>query len=219
MSYFFFMDKTLLPVAPPKMQIKLNNKNKTVNLINDGEVNILKSPGLTEVSFEVLLPNAQYPFANYFMGFQASDHFLNLFNRWKVNFNPFQFIVCRMNHNYDFLFDTNLKVAMEDYEIIEDANNGSDVIASIRLKQYKPYATKTLDVKTNKDGTKTATIKTARETTKEIPQIHKVIAGQTLWQICKAKLGDGSRWQEIAKLNNITNPNALNVGQVIKFVK
>ena len=220
MSYYFFMDKTQLPVPPAKMQIKINNKNKTINLINDGEVNILKTAGLTEVSFEVLLPNSQYPFANYFTGFQNSEHFLNGFKQLKTSFSPFQFIVCRMGgKTLDFLFDTNLKVALEDYEIIEDANNGLDVLVSIKLKQYKPYATKILNVKTDANGKQTATVEQARETTKKTPSVYKSVAGQTLFEICKKQLGNGSKWQEIAKLNNIINPNRLDAGQVIKFVK
>lgn len=220
MSYYFFMDKTQLPVPPAKLQLKINNKNKTLNLINDGEVNILKTPGLTEVSFEVLLPNSQYPFASYFTGFQKSDYFLSMFSKFKSTYAPFQFIVCRMGaRTLDFLFDTNLKVALEDYEIIEDANNGTDVLTSVRLKQYKPYATKVLNVQTGADGAKTASVEQKRQTSREIPSIYKTIAGQTLLEICKKQLGDGSRWSEIAKLNGIINPNSLSPGQVIKFVK
>jgi hypothetical protein len=214
------MGTTQLPVPPAKMQLKINNKNKTLNLINDGEVNILKTSGLTEVSFEVLLPNSQYPFANYFTGFQKSDYFLSKFSQLKTTYTPFQFIVCRMGaRTLDFLFDTNLKVALEDYEIIEDADNGLDVLTSVRLKQYKPYATKVLNVKTDADGTKKASVDKKREANKELAKKYKVIAGQTLLEICKKQLGDGSKLQEIAKLNNIVNPNSLDPGQVIKFVK
>jgi LysM repeat protein len=214
------MNRTQLPVTPAKMQLKINNKNKTLNLINDGEVNILKSPGLSEVSFEVLLPNSQYPFANYFTGFQKADYFLNTFKQLKTSFAPFQFIVCRMGmKTFDFLFDTNLKVALEDYEVIEDADNGLDVLVQVRLKQYKPYATKILNVKEDADGKKKATVDKKREVNKEIAKKYKAVANQTLFEICKKQLGDGSRWKEIAALNNIINPNSIEPGQVIKFVK
>lgn len=217
MSYYFFMGQTQLPVPPGKLQLKINNKNKTITLINDGEVNILKNPGLTEVSFEVLLPNSRYPFATYFGGFREPDYFLSGFKKMKTSVDPFQFIVCRMSPRYEFLFDTNLKVGLEDYDIIEDAGNGLDLLVSVRLKQFKPHVTKVLNVKTAEDGTKTASIEQKRETSKEIPQAYKVVAAQTLFEICKKQLGNGSRWQEIAKLNNIANPNSLESGQVIKF--
>ena len=55
----------MLPVPPPKMETKINGQNKTINLINEGEVNLLKTTGLTDISFTCLLPNSQYPFASY----------------------------------------------------------------------------------------------------------------------------------------------------------
>ena len=54
MSYYFFLGNTMLPVPPPRMNTKINGKNKTINLINEGEVNLIKTPGLTEISFDFL---------------------------------------------------------------------------------------------------------------------------------------------------------------------
>lgn len=39
----------------------------------------------------------------------------------------------------------------------------------------------------------------------------------TLWNIAIKYLGNGARWTEIAKLNNITDPRKLRVGQVLKI--
>ena len=44
-----------MPVAPSKLQLKIKNQNKTVTLINESEVNIIKSAGLTEITFDLLL--------------------------------------------------------------------------------------------------------------------------------------------------------------------
>ena len=35
-----YFDKCLFPVTPEKISIKINGNNKTVNLINEGEINI-----------------------------------------------------------------------------------------------------------------------------------------------------------------------------------
>jgi hypothetical protein len=219
MSYFFFLDKVQLPVSPSKLQLKINNKNKTLTLINDGEVNILKTPGLTEVSFRALLPNVQYPFATYTDNFQKADYYLSKLESLKTSLQPFQFICSRMKPgSLDILSDTNLTVTLEDYEIIEDAANyGLDVAVNIKLKQYRPYATKTLNVKTAADGSKAASIEQKRQTDKTTPKTHTVKKGETLWAICKKELGDGSKQQEVAKLNNISNPNTLQTGRVIKL--
>ena len=44
---------------------------------------------------------------------------------------------------------------------------------------------------------------------------HTVVAGDTLFNIAKQYLGDGNRYQELAKANNIANPDHIEVGQVI----
>ena len=38
-GYDMYFDKCLFPVTPEKISIKINGNNKTVNLINEGEIN------------------------------------------------------------------------------------------------------------------------------------------------------------------------------------
>ena len=44
MAYDFYMDDMLLPVSPGELKVKHNGRNETVTLVNDGEVNIIKTP-------------------------------------------------------------------------------------------------------------------------------------------------------------------------------
>ena len=53
-----------MPITPSKVTVKINNQNKTMTLINGEEINILKAAGLSDVSFELLLPQVSYPFTN-----------------------------------------------------------------------------------------------------------------------------------------------------------
>lgn len=48
---------------------------------------------------------------------------------------------------------------------------------------------------------------------------YTVKKGDTLWAIAKKYLGSGSKYQQLAKWNNISNPNLIYVGQVIKLNK
>ena len=194
--------------------------------MNEGEVNVLKKPGLTDIEFEVLLPNVQYPFSVYPNGFQPSTTYLDQLEQLKVNQKPFPFIVNRMLPNGKLLFDTNMIVSLEDYEILETVDNGFDVTVRINLKQYQEYGTKRLNIKktttpstsSKAKETKKATVVKKRSTTsKKIPKTYTVKSGDTLWGICKKELGDGSKYPEIAKLNNIKNANVIRVGQVIKL--
>lgn len=46
---------------------------------------------------------------------------------------------------------------------------------------------------------------------------HTVRSGESLWQIAADRLGDGRRYAEIARLNNLANPNRLAIGQVLRL--
>lgn len=146
MAYYFYMGKMLCPVAPSKLQLKIQNENKTLTLINEGEVNILKKAGLTDISFDLLLPNVKYPFATYKSGFVNAKVFLEQLEKMKTDKKPFQFIVTRTLPNGKMLFNTNMKVSLESYDIKEDSKEGFDVIVSIKLKQYKEFGTKTCNI-------------------------------------------------------------------------
>ena len=218
MAYNFYMDGIQLPIAPSKIQTKIKNTNKALVLVNEGEVNFLKEPGLTEIDFDVMIPQTKYPFAIYPDGFKRASYYLDLFKRLKVDKKPFQFIVSRVSPGGDLLFDTEILVSLEDYSFTEDAKNGLDLMVDISLKQYREYGTKTLRVTTaSNTGVVKAKVVMPRQTTKDIPKTYTVKKGDKLWTICKNQLGDGAKYTEIAKLNKLANSNLIYEGQVLKL--
>lgn len=50
-------------------------------------------------------------------------------------------------------------------------------------------------------------------TPKSSAKYHTVVKGDTLWAIAKKYYGDGNKYPEIARANNIANPNIISVGQ------
>lgn len=226
MSYYFFIDTMMLPVPPPKMSIKVHNKNKTINLINEGEVNLIKEAGLTEISFDARLPNSKYPFANYdssladsladslltpifgsSFSFKKADYFLDNFKTAKKNKNPIRLIISRMSLDYLMLFDTNMLVTLEDYAVNEDAKEGFDVIVPLKFKQYKPYGTKECEVTKDENGQEHLTVKENREATDMVtPAVYKIRNEQSIWEVCKGVSGGKLNWRQIMAQNGITNP-------------
>ncbi|MCX4292347.1 LysM peptidoglycan-binding domain-containing protein [Otoolea muris] len=220
-GYDFYLNKCLLPVAPPKLSVKINNANETVTLINEGEINILKKAELTDIEFECRIPQEKYPFAVYKSGFKGADYFLDYFESLKTSKKPFQFIVCRKRPTGKRLFDTNIKVSMEDYKITEDAKNGFDVLVKIKLKQWRDYGTKTVNISFNMEKPK-ASVEPQREaTTSPAPaaaQTYTVVKGDCLWNIAKKFYGNGSKYSIIYNANKSViggNPNLIYPGQVL----
>lgn len=219
MAYSFFLDGVLLPVTPGSLQVKIKNQNKTVSLLNEGEVNFLKLPGLSEVQCDALLPQVSYPFAN--GGREPADFYLSRLERLKTGKKPFQFIVSRVTHGGKLLFDTNMKVSLEDYEISEDAEDlGTDVRVKVSLKQYRDFGTKTVTLEQPKAAGETPAAAVTQERAAESapkPKTYTVQKGDCLWNIAKKHCGDGTKWKELAGLNadKIVNPNLIYPGQVL----
>lgn len=220
MAYYFFLGaKMPLPVTPGALKITTPSKNETVTLINDGEINILKQQGLREISFEFMLPQQKYPFANYTIADNyTASAYIGALILLKESKEPFQFIVTRMTPKGKVIFYTNITAQIEDFTLDEDADaNGLDVMCSITLKEYKHYETKTVTITEATNGKKTATVTKPRADTKPTPKTVTVKKGDTLWNLCKKHLGDGSKYKEVAKLNKLANPNLIYPNQVLRL--
>lgn len=207
MAYYFFLDGTMLPVTPAKMNTKIRNQNKTVELINESQVNILKDAGLTEISFEALFPNIKYPFAAYTDGFKGASYYLDLLERLKVKKKPFQFIVVRKTPTGRVLSYTNMKVSLEEYEVKESAKDGFDIPVSIELKQYRSYGAKTATIKSSSSGTSNVKTNSNRDS-KESAKAYTIQSGDTLWNIAKQEYGDATDWKNIYEANKSTIESA-----------
>lgn len=222
-AYDCYLSDCLLPVTPEKIDMKVNNANKTVTLINEGEINILKKAELTDIEFECIIPQVNYPFAVYKSGFKDASYFLDIFENLKTSQEPFQFIVCRKLPSGKELFNTNIKVSMEDYKITEDAGEGFDLTVKISLKQYREYGTKTVNIKVSKSKSKPKASKKPKRETKNSPKptttkTYTVVRGDCLWNIAKKFYGSGAKYTIIYNANKGViggNPNLIRPGQVL----
>lgn len=209
MSYRLYLDGVLMPVTPAKITLKINNQNETATLLNGEEINRLRAAGLSEVSFELLLPQGAYPFVNGTAG-RVSDY-LTLLERLKTEQKPFSFILNRGARHY-----TDLTVSLEHYEVVEDAADGGDSRVKVSLKQYRPYGVKR--VKLTAEGRGTVTPARSDHTAPRVTE-YTVKRGDCLWNIAKKYLGDGARYKEIYELNRgkIRNPNLIYAGEVLRL--
>jgi LysM repeat protein len=214
--YQVYMGRTLLPIAPSKLTLKIKNQNKTLNLINEGEVNVLKDAGLTEIDFDVLAPAVRYSFATYKNRFRSPAYVTDKFEELKVSKEPFQFIVSREMPDGRLLFDTDIKVSLESYTITEQSSEGFDLKVSIKLKQYRPYSTKIVKV-VDDSATVTETRDTSTSPAPKQETTYTVKEGDCLWNIARSIYGDGAKYTKIYEANKdkIINPNLIYPNQVL----
>ncbi len=216
MAYDLYLNGVLMPVTPGKIQTKLKGNNKTIELINEGEVNVIKPSGLTEFSFELLFPNQRYPFANYQGGYRNAKYYIDILQGLKDNGSKFQFILSRHRSNGSNLGNIDVTVTVEDLTITDEAKEGFDLKASIKLKQWKPYGTKVFTITDN------ATIQSESQRTPSADApatggTYTVKKGDSLWKIAKQFYGNGADYTKIAGSNTDTvkNPNLIYPGQVL----
>ncbi|MTI56161.1 LysM peptidoglycan-binding domain-containing protein [Geosporobacter ferrireducens] len=208
-----------LPVNPDRLTVQINSKNKTISLIELGEVNVLKDPGLTEISFNILLPGQKYLLIE---DFKTPEFYLEKFKQYKKDKKPIRWIVSRDMGS----FDMNMEVSLEDYTFEERAGEEGDIYVSLKLKEYKHYETKVLSIQSIVAATtpgvneppKVLATEAVQRATKEPEKTYTVKSGDSLWAIAKLQLNDGSKYAEIARLNNIKNPNTIYPGQTLRLV-
>ena len=125
--YYFYLGDVLLPVTPSKMTTKIKNKNKTLELANGGDLNIPKSPGLTEISFEALLPSTPYSFARYQNGatFRSPAFYIDWLEKLNTERKPFDFLVIR-SVSARVLLQYAAKLRTIQSEILRDLDGNDD---------------------------------------------------------------------------------------------
>lgn len=210
--YHFILDNILLPVAPESLTMSVKNQNISFNLINDGEVNLVKSAGLTSVKFQALLPQVEYPFAQYLSGFRSADYFIDFLQNLKATKKVFQFMVVRFHANSNQYHTTNLRVALENFTTIEKASNGADILVEITLKEYVDFSTKTCNISFDDYTISTSTIRETNNSpissnssgtsnSSNSAKSYTVVKGDCLWNIAKHFYGDGSKYPTIYNAN------------------
>lgn len=199
---FYFSDGSdvlTFPITPGELNIRVGSNNKVVTLINEGDINILKSPSLIEVEFEARFPMRKYPYSRNASSFQS---YMDKFTELKEEKKSFRFIVARSTPNGKRTWDTNLLMALEDFDVGESADEGDDVLISFKLKQYKEYGVTSIKTKST-ESTTTSTSNKARSTSNKASssQSYVVKSGDCLWNISKKFYGKGSDWTKIYNAN------------------
>lgn len=191
-----------LPVTPDSFSIDHGIRMETINIHTLGDVNIAGYSTLATIKIDCLFPLASYPFVN---GNTVFDpyYYVSTVQKWCDDRKLLRFVIS----NTPF----NIPVKVESISCSEkDGTN--DVYAAITLREQRVL--NAVSVQTTAAGSNTG--RTSTENSGAKPS-YVVKSGDTLSAICKNAYGDASLYPKVAKYNNISNPNLIRVGQVIKL--
>lgn len=210
MSYTCYLNGVQWP-TPEKLTVKIKGQNKTLILLNEGEINFLRAPGLTEIVVPFTMPMLS--------GTRSPEYYLNILEKLKTGKTAAWFKLVRLSPNGRTLYDTNMKVSVEDYNIVEDAKEGLDVSVDVNLKQWRSYGTETITVEQPAAKEEKATVSVTKErdaSTAPTTKTYTVKKGDTLWAIAAKYYGSGAQYNKIynANTDKISNPNLIYPGQV-----
>lgn len=222
--YQVYVGGFLLPITPDKIMVHIANKNRVMELVDGSEVNVMNAPGLSEISFEVLLPRVSYPFA---FSTISTEEFLTLFERLKVEKKTTSIYIIRDKALQSARNSGFSKLTLEEYSIEEAAENGRDLKVSLEFKKYVPpkYIRLAPAKGISKGGTMpVVAVKRGKEETvgdvlkKVAPLYHMVQKGDTLIRLAQKYYGDGKKYTVIAKLNHLKYPYTIYDGKRIRIL-
>ncbi|WP_163853952.1 peptidoglycan-binding protein LysM [Paenibacillus elgii] len=236
-----------LPVNPESIEIKEEGQGKTYNIVGKGggteetragEINVIQSPKLREVSFSSFFPSADsnYPFI--VKGIrdlvdEKKKHindpiyepmkYVRDIRRWMETKHPirFMYIVRREGAgNKQFSDkDLNFPASIEKFDWKEVAGSPGDIEYSISLKEYVFYSARNIQPVVGDKGKTVLIQKPDRPKERDIPETYALVKDDYLIKVALKFFNDSSRAREIQKLNKIPDSKLryLPIGMLLKL--
>lgn len=190
-----------LAVNPKQIQVSSDNGDKSIDLLNIGTVMLPGHRNPVKISIQTFLPAPGSPF---YRGV-SPDSMISMVEKAKNGRKSIRIIISGTNVNHKFIVNSAAATYTEGQDDVqvawsftEDRFSGIAAVASM-ANRY------------------TATGISQRPDTQETPKSVTVKRGDTLWGFAVQYYGDGTRWQDIARQNGITDPKKLSVGKVLEI--
>lgn len=132
-AYQVYINNTLLPQTPTAITISNSNHNEEITLANGQSYTLLKLDGCQtfEFDFEIPLETNTLTFDNSLEGIRF---YTDLVWTLKSKREPIRLTILRTNEQPS----TDVRVALEDYSYVEDAENSNAYTFSLKFIEYSP---------------------------------------------------------------------------------
>ncbi len=199
-----FQEIIELPVLPEKLEISQGGSNKTYDLLNTGEINVIRGLKLPELDIEGYFP-ADRTHVTAEALFEPM-YYVEKIQNWALTLRPIRLVT------YGTV-ELNWPVSIESFTYSEAGGAVGEIRYKLGLKKYVFYG----PAKVVSAGD-TISVKTERATGRTVPATIEVRQNEdTFWIIAKKYLGDGSKAAGLALLNDRSPGDVLFPGDTIRL--
>ncbi|MDU5141058.1 MAG: LysM peptidoglycan-binding domain-containing protein [Paenibacillus dendritiformis] len=203
------------PVLPESIEIKKKGKGQSYNIVGLGEINVIHSRELAEISFESFFPvdrNAPYLSINNAL-YRTPKDCINKISKWQGAKYPSRITIKAPN------MSLSIACSIEQFDRREDAGSG-DIYFRLTLKEYRFYSPRKVIMAKDENGKTVLQKQPPKRLDERVPPTSYTLKpGEDLGKVARMQLNDETRWREIQKLNNLTDADLkkLKPGLVLKL--
>ena len=194
-------DKIRFPVVPPSIGVNRSNNIDTEAVIKLGEVPIFNGTSLKTIELTSFFPNQEYSFCDY-TGFMKPYEFSDKIQKWMYEGKPLRIIVTDS--------PTNMQCLIQQFDTVEQ-DGTRDLYFTLNLLEYRPIEVPNLssnNTNSNSNNTQNTSRPNKVSTNSSNQQkTHKVVKGDTLYDIAKKHYGNGNLYTKIKEANKSKYPS------------
>ena len=194
-------DKIRFPVVPPSIGVNRSNNIDAESVIKLGEVPIFNGTSLKTIEFTSFFPNQEYNFCDY-TGFMKPYEFSEKIQKWMYEGKPLRIIVTDS--------PTNMQCLIQQFDTVEQ-DGTRDLYFTLNLLEYRPIEVPNLsssNTSSNSNNTQNTSRPNEVSTNSNNQQkTHKVVKGDTLYDIAKKHYGNGNLYTKIKEANKSKYPS------------
>ena len=194
-------DKIRFPVVPPSIGVNRSNNIDAESVIKLGEVPIFNGTSLKTIELTSFFPNQEYSFCDY-TGFMKPYEFSDKIQKWMYEGKPLRIIVTDS--------PTNMQCLIQQFDTVEQ-DGTRDLYFTLNLLEYRPVEVPNLsssNTSSNSNNTQNTSRPNEVNTNSNNQQkTHKVVKGDTLYDIAKKYYGNGNLYPKIKEANKTKYPS------------
>ena len=194
-------DKIRFPVVPSAIGVNRSNNIDTESVLKLGEVPIFNGVSLKTIELTSFFPNQEYSFCDY-TGFMKPYEFSDKIQKWMYEGKPLRIIVTDS--------PTNMQCLIQQFDTVEQ-DGTRDLYFTLNLLEYRPIEVPNLsnsNTSSNSNNTQNTSRPNKVSTNSSNQQkTHKVVKGDTLYDIAKKHYGNGNLYTKIKEANKTKYPS------------